>query len=100
MTGHSVISPDVVASYATDAATDVPGVRRLVESHVPRHRGVRVVDEGDELVVELHLAVDWGVSIPQVGRAVQERVRDYLRRMADVEVGVVNVVVDEIAGAP
>ena len=76
MTGHSVISPDVVASYAVDAATDVPGVRRLVESHVPRHRGVRVLEDDGELVVELHVAVEWGVSIPHTGRAMQESVRE------------------------
>ena len=28
--------------------------------------------------VELRLVVDWGASIPEVGRTVQERVRDYL----------------------
>ena len=95
-----MISPDVVASYAVDAATDVPGVSRLVESHVPRHRGVRVLDEDDELVVELHVAVEWGSSIPEVGCAVQERVRDYLRSMEDVEVAAVNVVVDEISWVP
>jgi uncharacterized alkaline shock family protein YloU len=46
--------------------------------------------------VELHLAVDWGASIPDVGREVQARVREYLQRMADVEPAAVDVVVDEI----
>ena len=46
--------------------------------------------------VELHLAVDWGASIPALGRSVQARVREYLGRMADVEPASVDVVVDEI----
>ena len=46
--------------------------------------------------VELHLAVDWGASIPELGRDVQQRVREYLLRMADVEPAAVEVVVDEI----
>ena len=50
--------------------------------------------------VELHLAVDWGASIVDVGRAVQTRVRDYLLRMADVEPIAVDVVVDEIGPRP
>ena len=46
---------------------------------------------------ELHLAVDWGSSIPELGRVVQERVREYLGRMTDLRVEQVEVVVDEIA---
>lgn len=97
MESNAVISQDVLARYAADAAREVAGVRRLVESHVPYRRAVRL--EGDEgaLRVELHIAVDWGASIPDVGRAVQARVREYLLRMANVEPVAVDVVVDEIA---
>ena len=93
------ISSDILARYAADAAREVEGVRGLVESHLHRHRGARVTDENGELRVELHLDVEWGASIAEVGRAVQGRVRDYLRRMADVEPVAVDVVVDEV-GAP
>ena len=96
MTGQSVISPEILATYAADAATEVPGVRRLVESHVPRHRGVRIAEEDGRVVVELHVAVGWGTSIPALGREVQERVREYLGRMADLEPAAVNVVVDAV----
>ena len=34
--------------------------------------------------IVLHLALDWGVSIPEVGAAVQRDVADYLERMTDV----------------
>jgi uncharacterized alkaline shock family protein YloU len=55
------------------------------------------VDEADGSVrVEMHIAVDWGASIPAIGVAVQERVREYLLRMADVRPASVEVVVDEI----
>jgi uncharacterized alkaline shock family protein YloU len=99
MEGHASISSDVVASYAADAAREVRGVQGLVESLVHRHRGVRVVEENGSVQIELHLALDWGASAPEVGRAVQERVRDYLTRMADLEPTTVDVVVEEI-GAP
>ena len=97
--GRASISPDILARYASDAAREVEGVRGLVESHLHRHRGARVTEDGGELRVELHVAVEWGASIPGVGRAVQARVREYLGRMADVEDAVVDVVVDEV-GAP
>jgi uncharacterized alkaline shock family protein YloU len=87
----STISSDILASYAADAASEVEGVRGL-----RRHKGVRI-SEGDGLVrVELHLEVEWGASIPAVGREVQRRVAGYLAQMAKVEPAAVDVVVDEI----
>jgi uncharacterized alkaline shock family protein YloU len=99
MEGHASISSDVVASYAADAALEVHGVRGLVDSLVHRHRGVRVAEGDGATRIELHLALDWGVSAPDVGREVQRRVRDYLRRMTEVEPASVDVVIEEI-GAP
>jgi uncharacterized alkaline shock family protein YloU len=98
-TGRASISSDILARYAADAAREVAGVKGLVESHLPRHRGVRVLDEDGALRIELHVEVEWGVSIPDTGRAVQQRVGDYLRRMADVRPQGVDVVVDAV-GAP
>ena len=66
--GQSVISPDVVARYAADAAREVDGVTGVVEGV---RKGIRV--DGGE--IELHLALRWGVSIPEVGAAVQRRGR-------------------------
>jgi uncharacterized alkaline shock family protein YloU len=102
MEGHASISSEILASYAADAAREVPGVTGLVESHLPlpRRGGVRVIDEEGRLTLELHLGLAWGASIPDVGRAVQSRVCDYLVRMADLEPAAVNVVVDEIGPAP
>ncbi|CAN5223426.1 hypothetical protein BH18ACT12_BH18ACT12_00810 [soil metagenome] len=68
----------------------------LVESTVHRHKGVRVLEEHGHVRVELHLAVDWGASIPDVGREVQRHVAAYLARMASVAPESVDVVVEEI----
>ena len=93
MEGQARISADVLARYAADAATEVAGVSALAESHLPGRRGVRVSAEEERVSLELHVTVDWGVSIPEIGRAVQERVADYLERMADVRPVAVDVVV-------
>jgi uncharacterized alkaline shock family protein YloU len=96
---HATISADILARYAADAAQEVDGVRGLVESHLPRHRGVRITDDEGRVTVEVHLAVDWGASIPAVGREVQQRIAEYLQRMADVRPAAIDVVVDEIRPA-
>jgi len=101
MGGHASISPEVLARYAADAALEVDGVRGLVESHLPRHRAVRISGaEGEPVSVELQLVLEWGASFPEVGRVVQERVADYLARMADLRPARVDVVVAEIGPVP
>jgi uncharacterized alkaline shock family protein YloU len=91
----STISSDILASYAADAAREVDGVHGLVESTLHRHKGVRVVEDNGRVRLELHLALDWGASAPAVGREVQQRVAEYLARMASVEPAAVDVVIDE-----
>ena len=94
--GHASISHEILASYAADAAREVEGVRRLVDGHLPRRGGVRIADSDGGVRIELHLAVDWGASIPELGAAVQQRVREYVGRMTDLRVEAVEVVVEEI----
>ena len=64
MEGHSLISADILASYAADAALEIDGVSRLVEGTRPRHHGVKITNADGVVAVELHLGVDWGVNIP------------------------------------
>ena len=87
----ATISSDILASYASDAARDVDGVRGLA-----RHKGVRIEEGNGQVRVELHLAVDWGASIPDVGVEVQRRVAAYLTRMASIDRVAVDVVIDQI----
>ena len=94
MEGQASISADILARYAADAATEVEGVRSLVG-----RRGVKVEGEDGSLRVELHVEVEWGAAIPEVGRIVQERVSEYLAHMADVGTAEVEVVVDGIGPA-
>jgi uncharacterized alkaline shock family protein YloU len=85
--GHSVISPEVLARYAVDAAAEVEGV------HTKQRRAARVVD-GE---VEVHVVVGYGANIPSVAAEVQRSVLAYLERMADVRATAVHVVVDDVA---
>lgn len=100
MEGQATVSSEVLARYAADVASEVTGVRGLVASQLHRHRGVRIVGDAEAPVVELHLDVDWGASIPDLGRDLQVRVGGYLERMAGAAPAAVNVVVDAVGPAP
>jgi uncharacterized alkaline shock family protein YloU len=94
MEGQASISADILARYAADAAAEVEGVRGLAG-----RRGVKVDGDNGSVRVELHLEVEWGAAIPELGRTVQERVGEYLAHMADVDSPEVEVVVDRIGPA-
>jgi len=90
--GQASIASDVLARYASDAAGEVEGVVGLAG-----RRGAQVDDAGR---VELRLDVAWGAPIPTVGRQVQQRVREYLHQMAELDVAAVEVVVERIGPTP
>jgi uncharacterized alkaline shock family protein YloU len=94
MEGQASISADILARYAADAAAEVEGVRALAG-----RRGVTVEGEKGSVRVELHIEVEWGAAIPDVGRTVQAKVREYLAHMADVDPAEVEVVVDAVGPA-
>ncbi len=89
MEGHSVISTDVLASYAADAAREVEGVSDL------GGKGAKVARGEGGLSVELHVVLAWGAHAGEVGARVQAHVADCLSRMADVLPNTIDVIVDE-----
>lgn len=96
MDPQPLVSADVLARYAADAARDVEGVVAVADGARHRGRGVVVTTDGDATAVRLHLELEWGRSAPAVGAAVQERVREYLARMVDVRPAAVDVVVSGV----
>ncbi len=100
MEGHALISPEVLARYAADAAGDVEGVSALAGSGLPRARAAAVRDEDGAYAVEVHVELEWGRSAAAVGAAVQRSVSDYLERMAAVTPSSVDVLVEGIGSPP
>jgi uncharacterized alkaline shock family protein YloU len=98
--GQSLIAPDVLARYASDAAREVEGVAGLAES--PLHRGKAVSVSGDEgtLAVGMSLELEWGHSATVVATDVQRRVSEYLEQMAQVAPASVDVVFDAVSPPP
>ena len=89
-----VISTEVLARYAGDAAAEVTGVSGLTRG------AAEVSNTAEKTDVVLHLQLEWGASAEAVARHVQERVADYLGRMANLQVGSVDVVVERVGAPP
>jgi uncharacterized alkaline shock family protein YloU len=89
-----VISAGVLARYAGDAAQEVEGVSGLTRD------AAQVVGTAERADVVVHLELEWGAAAQDVARRVQERVAEYLERMANLEVGSVDVVVERVGAPP
>jgi uncharacterized alkaline shock family protein YloU len=89
-----VISNDVLARYAADAALEVDGVAGLTRDAAEVSAADRTVD------IDVHVELAWGVGADGVARQVQQRVSEYIERMASVRVGSVDVVVDRVGEPP
>jgi uncharacterized alkaline shock family protein YloU len=100
MEGQPVISPEVLARYAGDAAREVAGVAGLADSGLHRERAVEISTSTDSTALTVHIQLEWGSGAADVAREVQTRVAEYLERMADVTVGSVDVVIDGVGSPP
>jgi uncharacterized alkaline shock family protein YloU len=89
-----VISNEVLARYAGDAAAEVDGVSSLARDAAEITGTHGIVD------IDVHVELAWGSGAEGVARAVQQRVAEYIERMANVQVGSVDVVVERVGAPP
>ena len=59
-----------------------------------------VSSSAEKADVVVHLELEWGAASDAVARQVQERVAEYLGRMANLEVAVLDVVVERVGTPP
>ena len=90
--GTITVAPAVLESVVRRAAEAVPDAR-------VRRRGLDVEVEGARAHVSLELVVRHGAVLPDVARAVQERVAAELRGMCGLEPAGVDVAVEELVSA-
>ena len=89
-----MISNEVLARYAGDAALEVEGVSALA-------RGAAEISAADGSVdIDVHVELAWGAAAGEVAVEVQGRVAEYIERVANMQVGSVDVVVDRVGAPP
>ncbi len=107
-TGTVKIADEVVTVIASYAATEVKGVASIaggISSDMIARKGIKAlskgvkvsVDNDSRISVDLSVCLDYGCEIPEVGAAIQERVKSAIENMTGLEVTVVNVRVADIA---
>lgn len=100
----TTISPDVLVTIARLTALSVPGVSRManITGGVNRlfkrgiHDGVRIEVEDNLVVANLYLIVKKDFNLREVSRSVQESVKRALEEMVGMDVGSIEIHVEDI----
>lgn len=102
--GKTTIAPDVLISIAKLTALSVPGVKKLTEQptdvaslfHTHRSDGVRIEVENNTVYADLFLVLAGDVIVRDVCKKVQEQVSRAITEMVGMDVGRVNIHIENI----
>lgn len=105
--GKTTIAPDVLVSIARLTALAVPGVCRLamIPGAVSLFRremseGVQISVENNSVYADLYVVLTRDVNVRDVSRTIQYQVARAISEMVGMEVGKVNVHVEDIDYSP
>jgi uncharacterized alkaline shock family protein YloU len=104
--GKTTIAPEVLITIARLTALSTPGVSRLsttpgdVNQFFKRgfnvNEGVRVEVENDSVYADIYVIMQHDVNVRDVSHAIQAQVARAISEMVGMEVGKVNVHVEDI----
>jgi uncharacterized alkaline shock family protein YloU len=102
--GKTTVSPDVLISIAKLSALGVAGVSRMapVAGGVNRlfrkgaNEGVRIEVEDDTVFADIYLVLKQDVNIREVSRNVQHKVVRAIQEMVGMDVGHVDIHIEDI----
>jgi uncharacterized alkaline shock family protein YloU len=104
MQGKTTVSPEVLTTIAKLSALSVPGVSRMAPIAGGVNRlfkrgagdGIRIETEDNTVFMDLHLVLKQDVNIREVSRNVQQQVVRAIQEMVGMDVGYVNIHIDDI----
>lgn len=102
--GKTTIAPDVLVSIAQLATVSVEGVSRLTSGPIEVNRlfkkgtsdGVVVTVEDNVVYTDLYVVLKKDVNVREICRNIQNQVSRSINEMVGMEVGRVNVHVEDI----
>lgn len=102
--GKTIISTEVLVNIAKFTALSMPGVNRMapISGGINRlfrralHEGVRIEIEDNTVFADLHLVLNDNINIREVSRDVQEKVTRAIQEMVGMDVGQVNIHIEDI----
>lgn len=102
--GKTTIAPDVLITIARLTTLSVPGVSELaiapgevnLFAKKGTNQGVRIIVENNTVNADLYVILKRDVNVRDVGRSIQNQVARAISEMVGMDVGKVNVHVEDI----
>ncbi|MCC5889649.1 MAG: Asp23/Gls24 family envelope stress response protein [Alkalibacterium sp.] len=104
--GEIEVAPEVIEVIAGIAANEVDGVYAMqgkftrnmknVFGKTNHKKGIHLVTDEDGLKVEIYCYFNFGVNVPEVAKTIQQRVREQVLHMTDIELAEVNIHIADI----
>jgi len=102
--GKTTLAPEVLLTITRMAALGVQGVNRLAQipggfGRIFKHgsdNGVQMTIEGDIVYIELYIILKKDFNVREVSRNIQSQVARAISEMVGMEVGHVNVHIEDI----
>ena len=102
--GKTTVAPDVLLTIARMATLDVEGVAYMAPVSGGVNRlfrrgngdGVRIVVEDNFVYADLYVVMDQDVNIREVSRNVQQTVARAIREMIGMEIGSIDIHIENI----
>ena len=103
-TGRTTIAPDVLVTIVKLTVTSIPGVSRLapVPGRINRVLkreavdGVEILVENNTVYADVYVIFQRDVNVRDVSRTIQSQVARAVKEMVGMEVGKVNIHVEDI----
>ncbi len=104
--GSVNISEDVISIIASIAASEVEGTSKIaggITGEITEmlgmkslSKGVDVDIDGQDVVIDMNIAIEYGINIKDVATNVQENVKEKVETMTGLIVNLVNINVQEV----
>ncbi len=108
--GNLVVSDEVIAAIALNAAKDVEGVSDFAVKTPDVHsifkigegplKFVRVISNDNDIKIQLHVTIKPGRKIPSVAADIQKSVKNAVQSMTGKMVSKVNVIIEDLDITP
>ncbi len=102
--GKTTIAPDVLETIARLTTLSVPGVNRMAPVNrlfkKENTEGVSIVVENNGVYADLYVILSRDVNAREVSRVIQNQVARAISEMVGMEVGKINVHVEDIDYSP
>ena len=95
LVSNAVQSGFGVAGMATRGTAD--SLKSMVQKEFPE-KGVLVSEEAGQLVIDLHIMVNYGLNIAEVVRSITHRVKYVVEEATGLTVKTIRVSVDDVIG--